>query len=225
MAGPEDTAQYKAWIDSRLNLFKDITVRSVRNCDPLPNRWLVLGSDAAPGIEQRLADILEGLPYQIVFHKGQTETDAVREALADLPFPLELRTARLDTDDALAFDYFRRIHWVTLSSEQAKSRVLLTFPGGANYLLNENEFYFSSYPDNPFPALAEWAGSPEDIQTVFFKGHHEIAAHVEVVMHLRSPHPMWASVVHDGNLGNSSLRNLCRLKLAETSSLKRIFGC
>jgi hypothetical protein len=54
--------------------------------------------------------------------------------------------------------------------------------------------------------------------------HTEISEHVRHQITPRTYYPMWASVVHGGNLANLSLIETNRLSFRETEALHQRFG-
>jgi hypothetical protein len=89
---------------------------------------------------------------------------------------------------------------------------------------NEDLYYHSSYPNNPFLSLYENVRSVHESQTIFFRMHTEVLDHVRHQIFPRSYYPMWSSVIHGGNLANLSLIETNRVSFRETSILHQRFG-
>ncbi|KPK56386.1 MAG: hypothetical protein AMS22_01395 [Thiotrichales bacterium SG8_50] len=172
----------------------------------------------------RLEEIVHELPFKFVFFSGGDIQASLTQLVASFDFPMTLYTTRLDTDDLLASDYFARIGGVSIGLHEANERVVLSFPGGANYSVREDSFYYSSYPENPFLTMVERLHSAKELRGVYWKMHTELAVHVPHVRYLRSYHPMWASVIHDHNTSNESLTATNKVKLADGDFLKKKFG-
>ncbi|MEL7487623.1 MAG: glycosyltransferase [Pseudomonadota bacterium] len=217
-------AAYQDWIDVRFELLRRYTAKSARNFVRQPDLWLVLASDYAHNVVERLQTELWGLPYRLVLWSGKSEVDSIRDALSDLSFPSEVRTTRLDTDDLIASDYFLRLDQLQLPGDQVERGVAISCPGGSIYLENQNHFYFSSYPENPFLTYAEHVRSASELKTVHWTQHTTLIDDATHAKFIRSYHPMWASVVHNHNLGNQSLVDVCRFPSGDRAAHFSRFG-
>lgn len=137
-------------------------------------------------------------------------------------FPREVRTTRLDTDDLISKDFFDKINSVTLESNT--SQLLISFPGGANYDLEAEVFYYSSYPENPFLTLCQKNKTPDEFKCVYDQMHTVFHKVVQKNFYIRSITPMWCSIIHGSNLANKSLRGTNKIAFASESPISSIFG-
>ena len=217
-------AEYRNWLVSRLALFERLTVRSVLNCYKRPDLWVILVNECELDLKISFSRILSGLPYRLIFYSGISIEESLRVVIAEMPLPMEVRTTRLDTDDLVASDFFARLNSVKVPLERAKAGVVVSFPGGANYNVANDTFYYSSYPDNPFLTLIEHVNSTDEFRSVYWRMHNELPSGMGSAMYLRSYHPMWASVIQDNNLANYGLSNSNVVQLGEQDFIKRKFG-
>ena len=215
---------YAAWIRDRINLFRDLTVRSLRNCYNKPDLWLIMIDDRVINVTEELNEITKGLPVRLVQYSGKRIVPAVQEALSDLDYPLRLITCRTDTDDLLASGIFQGYRNAKVTDEQASNGITLSFPGGAIYDRANDKFYLSSYPENPFLGFLEDVKAPEDMRTVYMSQHTDMINDSASTLSLRSYGPQWASVVHEDNLGNHSLMDVANFAFADTDKIKKLFG-
>lgn len=217
-------SEYQCWIEDRLDLFRNYTIKSLRNCYVKPDLWVILIADVSEGLAGKLESLLVGFNYKIVVYDGRGLSETIRSALEDLTYPEEIRMTRLDTDDLLASDFFAKVSEVVLPDEILEDGVALSFPGGANYSTNEKAFYFSSYPANPFLTYAQRVGSSGELNTVFMCMHIDLLKVAKHQHMIRSYHPMWASVIHSTNLANDSLIETNRVAFNDQSYIRKKFG-
>ena len=216
--------EYLDWVQGRLKLFADLTAPSVRNGHGKIDRWLILIDTRKVDIRTELKAITRGLPVQLVEYFGHDLVRSVRGALSDLTFPARVMTCRLDTDDLVGASFVKSYRAAEIDAEEAREGVVLSFPGVAVYAADEQRFYFSSYPENPFLCYVEDRASADDLQTVYRAMHVDM---IEVSAHVRMLHtfrPAWASVVHGDNVANQSLMGVARSPFAETRKIMRYFG-
>ena len=102
--------------------------------------------------------------------------------------------------------------------------VVISFPGGCNYVVSEDKFYYSSYPNNPFLTLVELINSPSEAKTVYWKMHTEMLSCDLIARHERSFHPMWSSVIHNTNTANDSLVKTNTICLSDNEYIKKKMG-
>lgn len=218
-------SEYRKWFDYRVKLFLDFTLPSIENCYVKPDVWFLLIDNRLINVKSILSSVLKKCP-QVCFieFSGESLIPSIQNALKSLKFPLEVRMTRMDSDDLVASDFFSRIKNVDVLKSDAEDGIVISFPGGCNYVAAEEAFYFSAYPDNPFLTYVEFLESPLQAKTVFFKMHTELCASVSIVRSERSFHPMWASVIHDQNTANDSLARTNKVSLSETRWLRKKFG-
>lgn len=221
----ERSAQdYRDWLKSRVDLFTRLTVPSFRNCYEKPDVWLIMVDERNEPVSEMLAPLLKGLSVKLVSYNGAQLGVRIQQALADLSYPCQIRTCRIDTDDLIAAGYFAQYRNIKVPESWADKGAVLSYPGGALYDSATERFYISCYPDNPFLCYIENCARPDDMQTVFKTMHTKLIEQSAHVKMLRSFGPMWASVLHGENLANESLRNTVRFELQPTDALERLFG-
>jgi hypothetical protein len=217
-------SEYAIWLNRRLELLRRFTAPSVRNCWIKPDLWVLLVDHCEFEFLPQLEKIVQGLPFRFVFFSGADIAESLRDVIAAQEFPLTLYTTRLDTDDLVASDFFARIRDFPIKVSEEENCVVLSFPGGSNYLVEQDLFYYSSYPENPFLTMVERLESPTDLRGVYWKMHHELGNSVSQVFYLRSYYPMWASLIHDSNSLNQSLTATNKIKLSDQDILVKRFG-
>jgi hypothetical protein len=217
---------YRDWIRDRINLFRDLTARSVRNCYEKPDVWLIFVDNRVVNVNDELTEITKGLPVKLVEYSGIPLPVAIQKALSNFSYPARIITCRLDTDDLVASGIFRAFRGGAqkATTQEAQDGTVLSCAGGAIYDASRDTFFFSNYPDNPFLGLLEEVAAPEDLRTVFMSQHPDLISNNEHVQALRSFGPLWASVVHGDNVANQSLLNTARFAFADTKQLKNAFG-
>ncbi len=217
-------SEYKKWIDDRINVFAKYTLQSVKNCYVKPDIWFLMLDNRIVDCTSQLRSILGDLPHRFVEYTGTSIPEAITRELADFEFPMEIRMSRLDTDDLISSDFFARIKALNISVEDAKLGVVISFPGGCNYVVSEDKFYYSSYPNNPFLTLVELINSPSEAKTVYWKMHTEMLSCDLIARHERSFHPMWSSVIHNTNTANDSLVKTNTICLSDNEYIKKKMG-
>lgn len=214
---------YAQWIEERLQLFARYTARSLANCYSKPDYWVLLIGSQHDHIRERLEPILQRTGCRIIFapYIGVGLGLTTMLACGDIAYPCRVVTINLDADDLVSTDFFdvlRQLDYPSIGN------ATVSFASGCNYMPNENLYYHSSYPNNPFLSLYEQVRGPHEAQTIFFRMHTEISDHVRQQILPRSYYPMWASVVHGGNLANLSLIETNRLAFRDTEALHQRFG-
>ena len=221
-----DESEYRAWLEERVKAFAGLTVPSVNNCTKKPDYWYVLCSSLENfGLRQKLEGLLGGLPFKLVEYSGKSLTATIAEQLSTLVFPVRVRMTRLDSDDLIAADYFARLKSVPCDEDEGSRGLVVSFPGGCNFVQDENCYYYSSYPDNPFLSLVEDLNEAEEARTVYHRMHTEMLSAGFAVRFVRSFRPMWASVLHGSTTQNQSLAQTNQIALADSRLCSAIFGC
>lgn len=215
--------EYAQWLEERLQLFTHYTARSLANCYSKPDYWvLLMGSDHAH-IRERLEPIVQRTGCRTLFapYIGVGLGLTTMLACDDIPYPSRVVTTNLDADDLVATDFFDVLRHVDYPRG---GNATVSFASGCNYMADEDTYYHSSYPNNPFLSLYEEIRGPHEAQTIYFRMHTEISNHVRYQITPRSYYPMWASVVHGGNLENLSLIETNRICFRDTETLHQRFG-
>jgi hypothetical protein len=217
------TDEYERWIDERFSLFEIYTARSIANCYVKPDYWVILIGSKHEQISERLKPILSrtGCNYVFAPYIGIGLGLSTMLACKNIEYPARVVTTNLDADDLVSADFFdvlRNQHF------PESGNAITSFCSGCNYMPDEDKYYHSSYPNNPFLSLYEKIRSAHEAQTIFFRMHTEIMEHARHQIFPRSYYPMWASVIHGGNLANLSLIETNRVSFQETRLLHQRFG-
>ncbi len=215
---------YRDWVQGRVKLFADFTAPSVRNGHGQIDRWLILIDTRQVDVRADLAALTRDLPVQFVEYAGHNLVRSVQIALSDLSFPARVMTCRLDTDDLIGASFIQGYRAARISDEEARAGVVLSYPGGAVYAAEEQRFYFSSYPENPFLCYVEDRAAADELQTVYQAMHVDMLDIGAPVKMLRAFRPAWASVVHGDNVANQSLMGAASQPYAQPRKLMRYFG-
>ena len=217
-------SEYQKWIEERIRIFEQYTVKSIKNCYVKPDIWFLMVDSRTVDCKSSLKSVLGGLSYQFIEYTGLSIPESIRRELSNFEFPIEVRMSRLDTDDLVSSDFFARIKALNISVEDAKLGVAVSFPGGCNYVVYEDNFYYSSYPSNPFLTLVEFLESPLEAKTVYWKMHTEMLTPDLRVRYERSFYPMWSSVIHHTNTANDSLVKTNTVCLSPKDYIKKRMG-
>ncbi len=220
------SADYEIWLESRFELLERFTIPSLRNCYQKPSVWIILVSDVATDLLNRLerSAQIAGIPVHLQRYTGKSIDQSIRDAVSNYATEGEIWTTRLDTDDLVSADIFARLRSTNAPELRERGAIAFSFPGGCNFDLLDNNFYYSSFAENPFLTLAEEVDRLQDLKTVMFKSHVELPACVGRFICLRSFQPMWASVIHDLNIGNQSLRKTNKSQIIPNKLLRQRFG-
>lgn len=218
--------EYKEWLAIRLSLFQSYTLASYRNCYKKPDYWLILVDDSTFDVSSMLLSVVENDSRIVCLPcLGRTADNIVRDFLKDNFSAtgdgcFQVMTTRLDTDDLISSSFFARLDAVKDISSLGLS--VISFSGGCVYY--KGDFYYQSYPENPFLTLYENLKSLELYTGVYSKMHTELSSHIGRAIYLRSSFPMWGAVVHENNEANDSLIELCDLKIDNALLLRKKFG-
>lgn len=218
--------EYVQWLHTRLDLFERYTFKSYQNLNTKPDWWILLIDKEKLDDKawNRLSNLSEENCKLVQFRSNIRKS--ILEDLVDTygveNFPREVRTTRLDTDDLISKDFFDKINSVVL--EKNTSQLLVSFPGGANYDSETGLFYYSSYPENPFITLCQKNKTPDEFKCVYDQMHTVYYKVAQKNLYLRSPTPMWCSVIHGNNFRNHNLKRTNKIALAFESHSHSIFG-
>lgn len=214
---------YQEWLDTRIELFNKYTANSVANCYVKPDYWVVLVGQQQQAVEEKIGSILKrtGTNYVIAPYQGLGLPLTAMLACKDLTYPAKIITSNLDADDLISSNYFAILKSLQFSE---KGNTGISFCSGCNFIPDSNIYFHSSYPNNPFLSLYEVCRSPQEAQTVFFRMHTELLDFTRHNIFPRTYYPMWASVLHGGNLSNMSLVETNRISFREIDILGKRFG-
>ena len=95
-----------------------------------------------------------------ILNLSNTTTNSANASNGGNTIAISLQQGFSGVNDLISSDFFARIKALNISVEDAKLGVVISFPGGCNYVVSEDKFYYSSYPNNPFLTLVELINSP-----------------------------------------------------------------
>ena len=215
--------EYNEWVEERFFLFENYTAKSLANCYQKPDYWVILINANQDSVRQRLEKILArtGCNYVFAPYEGLIISRSIAKACKDICYPANIITTNLDADDLVSSDFFAVLRSQDYPSE---GNACVSFCSGSNYMPDSDLYFHSSYPCNPFLSLYETCRGEGEIQSIFFRMHVDIMEFTARHILPRSYYPMWASVIHGGNLANNSLIETNRVSFKETSLLHQRFG-
>ena len=215
--------EYRAWVEERFILFQKYTLKSIINCYVKPDYWVVLIDSNQAWIAERLNLLIggNGINYKIASYSGMGLGLTTLLACDGIEYPNNIITTNLDADDCVSADFFAIIRGLNFSNS---GNTAISFVSGSQYMPDTDLYFHSSYPNNPFISLQEYCSSPHEAQSVFFRMHAEQADFVRNHIFPRTYYPMWASVIHGGNLANSSLIETNRVAFSDSDLLNKRFG-
>ncbi|MFT4212648.1 MAG: glycosyltransferase [Microbacterium sp.] len=184
------------WLDRRLDLFSRTAVPSLNSQTSKRFRWLVFfQDDVSDDFRQRVEGLASRAHFEPVWINEFFDGELVSRCIAPLTDSDFIITSRVDNDDALSRDYIQAVQ-----SRFARQDLLyLNFvrgiqivPGGQVYRYDANS--------NPFVSLIERIPQGGVPATVFHMKHTQIRKHADILQIIDAP--MWAQVIHDGNMMN-----------------------
>jgi hypothetical protein len=225
----KDQLTYQKWLRQRLDLFTKYTSQSLHNLYDKPNSIILLVDSRTWELEtkRQLLAALGGIGCDILFGdaaEGRSLTRTIEKQVhehAKQSIFSRIITIRLDSDDLVGSFYIAAIR--AAAKDIQSETCVLSFPGGCNFVPNENVFFFSSYPCNPFLGYLE-PFSISGLKSVFKKMHIDMIDGSESSYLIRQNRPAWASVIHGGNLANTSLLTDNKYTIGPTLDLLRLFG-
>jgi hypothetical protein len=215
--------EYNEWLEERLFLFEHYTAKSLANCYQKPDYWVILVNANQINIHRRLENVLArtGCNYVLAPYEGLSIPRTITKACSDISYPANIITTNLDADDLVSSDFFAVLRSLDYPCE---GNACVSFCSGSNFMPDLDLYFHSSYPCNPFLSLYETCRSEGEVQSVYFRMHTDVMRFTAHHLMPRSYYPMWASVVHGGNLANNSLIDTNRVSFRETSLLHQRFG-
>jgi hypothetical protein len=183
-----------AWLESRLRLFVDGPLRSMRVQQRQPHQWLLFLDTRTPTKQLDALREAVGDDAELVLIAGRlTDAHIAQEVLARLPEGTrQLVTTRLDSDDALGTCMLRRVQELANCHEGFLNPALgLQVVGDAVLLRYDRSGAFMSFVERVEPSAT--------VRTVFCVEHFR-ARSVAPVHSL--PGVNYVQVIHGGNLAN-----------------------
>lgn len=185
------------WLASRIQIFSDLCLPSVRRQRRPPQQWFVFCDARTP---PRWQDQIERLSadgaFRPVWLDSAFDARAVNEAVAaeGLGRTDHLITTRLDCDDALAPHFTETVQQQLGRADGAYFINLVL-----GYQMSAGRFYLRPYIANPFISYVEPRSPRRPWATVFCRPHHLITDQPLLQVRCR---PAWLQVIHGLNLAN-----------------------
>lgn len=197
---PRERIIGREYVSQRFSIFREVCYSSLKNQSNQNFTWLVFFDEEIPEEYRKQIEILsEWKNFVPVFTKPQVEAhsfsvEAIKNRLA--PDTRFLITSRIDTDDALSYDF------VELTQQQFEEQnfEFINFPFG--YMLRPDALLLRKYLCNPFLSLIEVAD--DNIVTCRVMSHAKALELQKRGVQLRQvlTHPTWLQVVHESNWEN-----------------------
>lgn len=184
-----------SWLSSRLELVESFTLPSIA-AQSIPVTWLIGVDRSVPSwTRKRLSAIARQVDAHIVTTDGIRVgwAEAVHEVLKSCS-NRPLATTRLDSDDAIAWDFSERVR-------EFGKRGVVSFARGAQLDRKSGAANHLNEAANPFLTLV----STEGISILDAVPKHHILEGVPDLTIVQGP-PAWLQVVHDNNLANFVFR-------------------
>ncbi len=190
-----------AYLTRRVELFKKYTFPSLKNQSDQNFTWLVLFSDATPGvIREELYKLKEEFANFCPLFLTDCEAYNFDDYLAGVIKKVKADayiTTRIDNDDAMNVHMIRQIH--EYYEKTKKTNVLLSFPYGLQYM--EAKKIYSNFHlfGNHFITLI----LPTGDKTVISFPHNKLPKEIEqVTLKQDKKNPMWIEIIHGTNYAN-----------------------
>lgn len=192
----------RAWLESRLELFANYCVPSVKGSCIHPFEWVVFVSSETPTAAlDAVRTTVAGVGSIELVNPGVTCREALKRYLAkeDSGTYDYVVTARLDNDDALSRDWLSRLAFESAKAiRDGQVPLVLNPKHGIVLELETGRAVHMTHKGSPFVALVEEA---RRARTVFASEHTALGRGANVKQIGGSP--KWLQVVHGGNISNS----------------------
>jgi len=225
-----DSVTWLKWTRSRVELFKEFCLPSIKNQTCKAFTWLLYFDVDTPQEFNEFLNELNSLSFiEICYSKGYEDfnliyTDEVKKRVGKSV--KWIITTRIDNDDCLHKDAIKIIQ----NKFVEKHKFLISLASG--YVLNISDRTLSHYfyPMSPFLSLIETTDN--EIGGVFEKAHAEwdslhISISKEIWLNCFNKKarksqiilngPLWVQTVHGGNISNSFYRGFPVLKRKDLS--------
>jgi hypothetical protein len=183
------------WLTSRLGLFEQYCLSSVRSQQNASFHWLVFFDAASPAwFKERIRSLAAVFTPIYIEGRATDEVIAAKVAATGLVSTPYLITTRLDNDDAIGKNHLAQVQKAFCRQE----RQFVAFPFGLQSY--RGHLYNMYWPSNPFLSLIE-AVSPDNRFTTVFCVPHNLVHQAGAVRSIIQS-PQWLQVVHGSNLLN-----------------------
>ncbi len=182
------------WLRERLRLFRIFCLPSLASQTCRSFTWLVFFDSQTPIWMRREIDELADGIFEPVFVEGAFDNDFLASYMADRVTSRYLITTRVDNDDAVASDFVETIQ----SSFECQRLEFVNLVNGAQYA--RRRVYLRPYTKNPFMSLVERVD--ETLPRTIYVDHHYRIETQGPIRNVRTAHPMWLQVIHEGNVLN-----------------------
>lgn len=210
----------KSWLEERINLFETYTLPSIIGQSCQDFTWILLVDSKTPAVyRERLMDYRKQCP-QITYIScegkyGWRFANIFQQVVGKLLKEKGAKvgdhclTTYFDNDDCLNKDYIKDIHDILLQNDNniLLKDGFLAYNYGIQYFTELGIATKIKYTNNHFITLFEKVSSAENpsVRTCYGYGSHFDVEkrNVAPVHHItHSDKPMWAEVIHNGNVDN-----------------------
>lgn len=185
----------ESWLRDRWDLFRTYCAPSLELQDDRDFRWLLLlDSRTGAWLRTELTDSRWGSLFEPVYLDQPLTRDVLSALVRARTSSRRVITTRIDNDDSVPTDFVR-----TIKREVGESGTyFVNLSTGVQ--VASGHLYLRPYTKNPFMSLVEPV-TDEPLLTVHVDEHFYVDRHAPV-RNIRTVRPMWAQVVHGGNVAN-----------------------
>lgn len=184
-----------AWLRERWDLFVTFCAPSMEAQDDRRFRWLVLmDARTPPWLRTELSDSRWASLLEAVYLAEPLTPEVLSDLLLARLTTSRVITTRLDNDDSVPRDFVRTIR----DAAAGPGTYVVNLTTGIQFA--DGRIYLRPYTKNPFISLVEPVGDGP-LLTVHADEHFHIDRYAPV-RNVRTLRPMWAQVVHGGNVAN-----------------------
>ena len=182
------------WMAERLDLFKKITVPSIKAQTNQKFTWFIVVDHKSPvAHSMAIKNAVDDMGNAEVL-LGENFRKAVKERIG-IPSVPTMITTRIDNDDAIHKDFIDTVQkWYNY---KGKTGVLI-FPTGWICNLEKKKLFHARYMKNPFLTLIEKCD--KKVRTILFRRHTDAVNHYK--LHKLKLDHAWFMNVHRSNLAN-----------------------
>lgn len=189
---PDTLLPDETWLRARIPLFERYCLPSVLQQDTQDFEWMVFCDQSSPAwLTKYFADLAVG-NLRLVRIRGPISGESVRSSIPPEGGGMRTITTRLDSDDALASDFIRRVQEV----DSEAPRYAINF----KYGLQDTRMGLLATRSlgSPFISISDF--DSRNPQTVFDFDHQLVAIAMPVIQLAGSPG--WLQSIHDLNVLN-----------------------
>jgi Putative rhamnosyl transferase/Methyltransferase domain len=192
------------WFRLRTELFKSITLHSIRDQSLQPTRWYLLLSDGDQELYDECVGELENWIVPIFLRSGESVAQACySRMLDDIGAMHSILISRIDNDDAVHRNFYKTITESVFREMPDRDRYIL-FRHGCRW--DGSKVQAIDYPNNPFLTIASknWRSTRPNPLAI---DHTKVLDHDHIFIPSSAESPMWLQSIHSSNASNSFILN------------------